>query len=75
MGIEGVLQEGFVTTTADKLINYMRTGSMWPMTFGLACCAVEMIHAGCARYDQGSGHSPCSCVSMRTRYSGLSVAR
>jgi len=31
MGIEGVLQEGFVTTTADKLINYMRTGSMWPV--------------------------------------------
>ena len=49
MGIEGVLQEGFVTTTADKLINYMRTGSMWPMTFGLACCAIEMIHAGVAR--------------------------
>jgi NADH-quinone oxidoreductase subunit B len=35
MAIEGVLQEGFVTTTADKLINYVRTGSMWPMTFGL----------------------------------------
>ena len=51
MAIEGVLQEGFVTTTADKLINYMRTGSMWPMTFGLACCAVEMIHAGVSRYD------------------------
>ena len=51
MGIEGVLQEGFITTTADKLINYMRTGSMWPMTFGLACCAIEMIHTGCARYD------------------------
>ena len=51
MGIDGVLQEGFVTTTADKLINYMRTGSMWPMTFGLACCAIEMIHAGVSRYD------------------------
>ena len=51
MGIEGILQEGFVTTTADKLINYMRTGSIWPMTFGLACCAVEMIHAGVSRYD------------------------
>jgi NADH-quinone oxidoreductase subunit B len=51
MAIEGVLQEGFVTTTADKLINYMRTGSIWPMTFGLACCAVEMIHAGVSRYD------------------------
>ena len=51
MAIEGVLQEGFVTTSADKLINYMRTGSLWPMTFGLACCAVEMIHAGVSRYD------------------------
>jgi NADH-quinone oxidoreductase subunit B len=51
MGIEGILQEGFVTTTADKLINYMRTGSMWPVTFGLACCAIEMIHTGCSRYD------------------------
>src|SRR5499426_1984727 len=51
MGIEGVLQEGFVTTQLDKLINWTRTGSMWPMTFGLACCAVEMMHAGAARYD------------------------
>src|SRR5258708_23576476 len=51
MGIEGVFQEGFVTTTADKLINWTRTGSLWPMTFGLACCAVEMMHAGAARYD------------------------
>ena len=48
--IQGVLNEGFVTTTADKLINYCRTGSLWPMTFGLAC-SVEMMHAGAARYD------------------------
>ena len=51
MSIEGVLQEGFITTTADKLINYVRTGSLWPMTLGLACRAVEMIQAGCSRYD------------------------
>jgi NADH-quinone oxidoreductase subunit C len=51
MGIEGVLKEGFVTTQVDTLINWSKTGSLWPMTFGLACCAVEMMHAGAARYD------------------------
>ena len=51
MGIEGILQEGFITTTADKLINYMRTGSMWPMSFGLACCAIEMMCSAAARFD------------------------
>ena len=51
MSIEGVLQEGFVTTSLDKIINWTRTGSMWPMTFGLACCAIEMIAAQTARYD------------------------
>jgi len=51
MGLEGALPQGVITTTADELINWARTGSMWPMTFGLACCAVEMMEAGSARYD------------------------
>ena len=51
MGIEGVLNKGFVTASADTVLNYVRTGSLWPVTFGLACCAVEMMHAGMARYD------------------------
>ena len=46
-----LLDRGMVTTTLDALINWARTGSMWPMTFGLACCAVEMMQAGAARYD------------------------
>jgi NADH-quinone oxidoreductase subunit B len=51
MGIEGVLEKGFVTTSLDTVINYTRTGSLWPMTFGLACCAVEMMHVALPRYD------------------------
>ncbi len=44
-------EKGFLLTQADKLFDWARTGSMWPMTFGLACCAVEMIHAYMSRYD------------------------
>ena len=46
-----LMERGFVTTHSDILLNWARTGSMWPMTFGLACCAVEMMHAGAARLD------------------------
>jgi len=51
VGIDGLLEQGFVTTSVDKLINWARTGSMWPVTFGLACCAVEMMHTGSSRFD------------------------
>jgi len=51
VGIEGILKESIITTTADAVINWARTGSVWPMTFGLACCAVEFMHAGTSRYD------------------------
>ena len=48
---EEVEQKGFLLTQLDSVLNWARAGSMWPMTFGLACCAVEMIHAYMARYD------------------------
>jgi len=41
----------YVVSKVDDLVNWARRGSMWPMTFGLACCAVEMIHCATARYD------------------------
>jgi NADH-quinone oxidoreductase subunit B len=43
--------KGFVVAQVDKLVNWARTGSLWPMTFGLACCAIEMMHAYVSRYD------------------------
>ena len=43
--------KGFLLTTADELINWSRTGSLMWMTFGLACCAVEMMQASMPRYD------------------------
>uniref|UniRef100_A0A383VMC1 NADH:ubiquinone oxidoreductase-like 20kDa subunit domain-containing protein n=1 Tax=Tetradesmus obliquus TaxID=3088 RepID=A0A383VMC1_TETOB len=41
----------YVVSGVDTIINWARMGSLWPMTFGLACCAVEMMHTGAARYD------------------------
>jgi NADH-quinone oxidoreductase subunit B len=47
----GLQKQGFFVTTMNDLVNWARSGSMWPMTFGLACCAVEMMHAAASRYD------------------------
>ena len=44
-------QISYVVSKIDQLVNWARKGSMWPMTFGLACCAVEMMHCGASRYD------------------------
>ena len=42
---------GVHLTSLDKLVNWARSGSLWPLTFGLACCAVDMMHAAASRYD------------------------
>ncbi|KAJ1921610.1 ndufs7 ubiquinone oxidoreductase subunit [Tieghemiomyces parasiticus] len=42
----------YALASVDKVLNWARTGSLWPVTFGLACCAVEMMHMAAARYDQ-----------------------
>jgi NADH:ubiquinone oxidoreductase subunit B-like Fe-S oxidoreductase len=38
--------------TSDQLVNWARQGSLWPLSFGLACCAIEMMHLSMPRYDQ-----------------------
>jgi NADH-quinone oxidoreductase subunit B len=43
--------EGILLTTADAAINWIRKNSIWPMTFGLACCAIEMMSMGASRFD------------------------
>jgi NADH-quinone oxidoreductase subunit B len=49
--IEGRFEEGVVLTTLEQSINWARQGSLWPMTFGIACCAIEMMSAGAGRFD------------------------
>ena len=45
------INENVLFTTLDNVVNWGRRSALWPMTFGLACCAIEMIAAGCSRYD------------------------
>ncbi len=45
------IEPGVVTTTVEWLFNWSRKSSLWPMTFGLACCAIEMMATGASRFD------------------------
>jgi NADH-quinone oxidoreductase subunit B len=49
--IEARLEENVVTTTLEQALNWSKQGSIWPLTFGIACCAIEMMSAGAGRYD------------------------
>jgi len=51
MGLEEKLPSGLLLTSVEGLTNWARTSSLWPATFGLACCAIEMIATGSGRYD------------------------
>jgi NADH-quinone oxidoreductase subunit B len=53
MGLEEKLPSGVLLTTVEQVVGYARKGSLWPATFGLACCAIEMMASGGARYDLG----------------------
>ena len=51
MGIEEKLPSGFLLTSVEAIAGYMRKSSLWPATFGLACCAIEMMTTGGPKYD------------------------
>jgi NADH-quinone oxidoreductase subunit B len=51
MGVNQPLGENIITTSLDSLVNWARKSSIWPMTFGLACCAIEMMATGAAKHD------------------------
>ena len=49
--VEEEVKKGVMLTTLDRAVSWARKQSMWPATFGLACCAIEMMSAGAGRYD------------------------
>src|ERR1700710_261609 len=51
MGLEEQLPGGILLSTLEKVAGYVRKGSLWPLTFGLACCAIEMMATAGAKYD------------------------
>jgi NADH-quinone oxidoreductase subunit B len=51
MGLEEKIPEGILLTSIDKMVNWARKSSLWPLGFGLACCAIEMMSAFGPRFD------------------------
>jgi NADH-quinone oxidoreductase subunit B len=51
LGLESHLPSGLLLTSVEKFVGWSRAGSLWPATFGLACCAIEMMATGAAHYD------------------------
>src|SRR4026209_2624191 len=49
--IDHRFEDNFITTSIDRVLNWARESSIWPMGFGLACCALEMMAASASRYD------------------------
>lgn len=49
--VDEISDRGFVIAKIDQVANWARSSSLWPMTFGLACCAVEMMQTAASRYD------------------------
>ena len=53
MGVENILTPNALVTKVDAVVNWARKYSLWPMPFGTACCAIELMSALASRYDMG----------------------
>ncbi len=51
MGLEKYIPDGIILTTVEKAVNWSRESSLWPLGFGLACCAIEMMSTFAPRFD------------------------
>ena len=51
MSIEGKIGKNVLITSIDEVVNWSRSSSLWPMLFGIACCAIEMMATAASRYD------------------------
>ena len=49
--IDGRFDENVITTSLEQAMNWARSNAVWPMTFGIACCAIEMMATGASKYD------------------------
>ena len=65
MGLEEHLPNGVLLTSVEKLVNWTRKSSLWPATFGLACCAIEMMHTAGPQFDLGRFGSEAMRASPR----------
>src|SRR6266404_2622899 len=59
-------EEGIIFTTLDKAVNWARKSSIWPLGFGLACCAIEMMSMAAARFDLARFGAEASEVKARS---------
>ena len=59
--------DSILTTTLDSALNWARKNSLWPMTFGLACCAIEMMSMMASRYDARGSARKCFAARRGNR--------
>src|SRR3989304_4131673 len=63
-GVKVVPGTNILISSIDKIVNWGRLSSLWPMTFGLACCAIEMMTTGASHYDLDRMPEPRYVVAM-----------